>query len=170
MDAKENNGLTISKLISIVTGYIGLSLILSCSKWQIPYDISKTCTQIDTLMSAVILYRRDHQVVPIRKDSKSNEQISQDIYSSLVAVDSFGKTYLDPNGLGDIFIDPYGNYLNIMLSDDTDGVTVLDSKVTIADGVAIWSNGRNGTNEYGKGDDITGWYSCKENWKRIWNL
>ena len=62
-----------------------------------------------------------------------------------------------PRGLADgLLIDPWGNALNIVL--DSNRLAALLGEKAAHPGVpAVWSNGPNGINENGQGDDVASW-------------
>ena len=55
-------------------------------------------------------------------------------------------------------MDPWGNPYHIAIADSNVSNIVI-SGIDIGGPVAVWSNGKNKKNEYGKGDDITSWKS-----------
>jgi len=61
-----------------------------------------------------------------------------------------------------LLIDPWGHPYNILIT-NVDVISLGGRTVTCNWRTAGWSNGRNGSNEYGVGDDINTWESREEN-------
>ena len=55
-------------------------------------------------------------------------------------------------------VDPWGNLYHIVVADRNVSNIVI-SGIHTREQVAVWSNGKNRQNEYGKGDDIISWES-----------
>ena len=55
-------------------------------------------------------------------------------------------------------VDPWGNLYHIEIA-DSNASNIVISGTEIRDPVAVWSNGKNRQNEFGKGDDIISWES-----------
>ena len=77
--------------------------------------------------------------------------------------------------------DCWDHTLHIAPDMDGDGLIVLDTiTVKVEHGFALWSDGANGSNEFGMGDDINSWQSREDNrkrlkqnkscWRRLWEL
>jgi hypothetical protein len=54
------------------------------------------------------------------------------------------------------FLDPWGHPYHIAFDPDATGKVTVGN-LQISNRIAIWSDGPNGTNEYGKGDDVCNW-------------
>lgn len=54
------------------------------------------------------------------------------------------------------FVDPWKHPYHVIINDDGSGELRIQNKVISTD-VAVWSDGRNGVNEFGDGDDVRGW-------------
>jgi hypothetical protein len=54
-------------------------------------------------------------------------------------------------------VDRWGNLLHVAYDLDGDGQVVLAGRTLGPKAVAIWSDGPNGLNEWGEGDDLTAW-------------
>ena len=57
--------------------------------------------------------------------------------------------------------DPYGNLYNVKLDEDYDQRITLGSEPHKARAI-VWSNGEDGINNFGRGDDITSWQNLWE--------
>ena len=55
-----------------------------------------------------------------------------------------------------LFCDPWHNPYHIKIVDGTNSVIKIGTNI-INDRIAIWSDGQNGVNEYGEGDDVCSW-------------
>lgn len=67
-----------------------------------------------------------------------------------------GIVFLDSKRQPELFLDPWQQRFNVKADWDGDGKLRIGS-TNIAAPVAVWSNGLNGENEFGLGDDITSW-------------
>jgi hypothetical protein len=54
-------------------------------------------------------------------------------------------------------VDRWGNLLHIAYDLDGDGQVMLGERKLGTKALAIWSEGPNGVNDWGEGDDVTAW-------------
>lgn len=64
-------------------------------------------------------------------------------------------------------LDPWGNPYHVALDNHKDGRISINGIEVPSMNVIAWSNGRNGTNEFGGGDDIVSWESEDQHIRRL---
>jgi hypothetical protein len=156
---------------------IGLVIAISAVLGLIVFDETKKSgaiidrwplapIQIFGMEHAILMFQVDHGRLPI----VSNASDEQDGHARMVLMGgvpdghstNLGKTNLayfefSPEILAaGKLLDPWGHPYHIAF-DVTQHGTVTIGQKHLATNIAIWSDGPNGINEYGEGDDLSNW-------------
>ena len=148
----------------MIVGIFVFGLTLSpCS-----YGKSPSAALVSAVSSAITAYLTDYARYPLQTSTNDHTYIDDQaaLVSVIFGLDSASNenprrlVYLDVLqinlGRDGSLRDAWGNTLNIRADWSMDGLVRVGTNV-LARPVAVWSNGKNGKNEFGSGDDITSW-------------
>ncbi len=182
MMTKSNSkrGFTLIELISVITIIVILMtfLIAGTSGFRNRARKTKARTQIAQITTALEAYRNDFLLYPndgtttttcastVCEDNNAyviqqlSGKNSDGTYNTTITGDSkWNGPYFDPSSpdvsASRVWLDPWLNAFNIRLAVDTDTTTTPPSTNRLT--FDIWSNGSDGTNNSGGGDDINNW-------------
>ena len=86
---------------------------------------------------------------------QAREADDVEVYKALVATNYLGQVSI-AGAFADVMLDAWGHRYHVRFDDAGSGKITLNGTL-INDSVAIWSDGPNGTNEFGGGDDVASW-------------
>lgn len=162
--------------IAIVVGLVGLSLIPGGQTYDEGYRgpvrparrnaaaARRTLLTQAELETTMKLYYLDHGVFPGSRGSGPDFEVSHSsLRQALESPDGTGQSYWEPDGqdMAGAIVDHWGKPLHIWIDADDDGVVVIEGE-RVPGRVATWSEGPNGVNEHGGGDDIALWHYKKK--------
>ncbi len=131
------------------------------------HAVTKTKSYIHAVDTAIYSYHGEYDKFPYSESQKKVDQNCSIIVAILTpATNSARSLEANPKGitfLEDYFLDrnpdlrdAWGNSIHIWFSTNQDGALRVGGEM-VQEGYAIWSDGPNGKNEYGQGDDIRSW-------------
>jgi hypothetical protein len=152
-------------LFGAVLGYIINLMQVHHRSHHCPDDTAQLL--VNDIAAAIIVYRMEEGEFPLPRYATPETRMSS-ILSTL-----FTNSYLSFSPAANMALDPWANQCNVHIrgitieSDEYDEIFGKDSG-----DVTVWSSGRNGINQQGRGDDIVDCYSkhYRNNERLAWSL
>lgn len=165
-------------IAGMVLVFLCLFGISSCKPSHYEYEAQ---ADVNNLRNAIKAFKIEYGYYPVDAAHLSDGKLQTVLSVLLAKPDSEIANKLNTNGvnyLGNIptrrindgyYLDPWGSPFNLMLTTNNTSVQTIKGRI-IYDNVAVWSNGKNKTNDHGEGDDICSWENelgCNA-WLRWW--
>lgn len=152
----------IVKMLLLFLFLVGVS---SCKPSHCEYEAK---SDVNNLRNAIKAFKIEYGYYPVDAAHLADAKLQTVLPVLLAKPNSEMANKLNTNGvnyLGNIptrrmndgaYLDPWGSPFNLMLTTNNIPEQTINGHI-VCDNVAIWSNGKNKTNDWGKGDDICSW-------------
>ena len=135
-----------------------------------PYSTSfikifRCLNYMDILSGGLALYDIDNNKLPWTKPNSEKQNIKK-IMVLLTDTNQSTFKYFDKETRKNYIFDLWDNEYNVYFDTNNNSIIKIGN-LTISNSFAIWSNGENKSNEFGKGDDVVNWENDCENIERI---
>lgn len=155
-------------LILNILCFVMVFLLISCNKrtYRVPRNVTLTYSDLTRLVNLVV-FAADHSTQTVgRVDVDGDHELDQEEMIRLfTTIDHpLQKKYpltekiITKDGW---LRDAWGRKFHVIVDSNNDGVIQLPT-TNVKASVVGWSDGANGTNEFGKGDDVASWMSLSQ--------
>jgi hypothetical protein len=116
---------------------------------------TKPMMDIGNLHTAVLFYEVQYGRLPFTTHPPQIEQSNALLMTVLTDTNGVDGPFMKPQTTGAL-LDPWGHPYHVYFSTNGENIIVV-GRATVKEPIAIWSDGPNGVNEYGDGDDFRSW-------------
>jgi len=145
--------------------FFGISVPISTPS-RSPFVKTFRCIEYMKMLRAqLLIYKIDSDKLPWTKPNSEKQDIKK-IIVFLTDTNQSTFKYFDKETRENYIFDPWGVEYNVYFDTNYNSIIKIGN-ITISNFFAIWSNGENKSNEFGKGDDVVNWENDCENIDRI---